>query len=306
MALFKPMLADNKVPTMDQIKFPIMVSPKLDGIRCTVQEGKLYSRSLKEIPNRNVQALLSGLPEGLDGELIYGDPWDDPYRRTTSIVMSDDKPADGIRLFLFDWVLPETKYHKRFEKLTHWYEDTYSILRTVLKTFPVRIVPHFHIEDAAKLDRMEETFLEQGYEGLMINSIDGEYKHGRSTIKEGTLLKLKRFLDGEAKIIGFTEEMENTNEAKINELGKTERSSCKAGMVPKGSLGNFLVVGVGGTYEGIEFAIGGGFTAAQKAEYWKDRNNLLGKLVVYKFFPTGSKDKPRIPIFKGFRDERDI
>jgi len=299
--LLKPMLADNKIPTMDQIKFPIMVSPKLDGVRCTVQQGKLYSRSLKPIPNKNVQQLLSGLPEGLDGELIHGDPWDDPYRRTVSIVMSDDKPVGDINLHLFDTMSLGSLCP---------YKDRYEYLCTLLKNpspfHNVKLVEHTYVHTQETLEHMEQTFLEQGYEGAMLNDPHGLYKHGRSTIKEGTLLKLKRFLDAEAMIIGFTEEMENTNEAKKNELGKTERSSAKAGMVPKGSLGNFLVVGVGGTYEGVEFAIGGGFTAAQKAEYWAKRNDLVNKIVTFKYFPTGSKDRPRMPIFKAFRDSRDM
>ena len=48
--------------------------------------------------------MFKGLPEGLDGELIVGDPIaPDAYRQTVSVVMSDDKPADGVRFYMFDW-----------------------------------------------------------------------------------------------------------------------------------------------------------------------------------------------------------
>src|SRR5216684_92514 len=100
--LFKPMLALSKLPDFTKLRFPLLVSPKLDGVRATVQGGRLRSRSLKEIPNKNVQDLFRNLPEGTDGELIHGQPWNDPYRRTISIVMSDDKPADGVQLYVFD------------------------------------------------------------------------------------------------------------------------------------------------------------------------------------------------------------
>src|SRR5208337_2872716 len=99
---FKPMLAGTP-ENVSQLRFPVLASQKLDGVRATVQGGRLLARSLKEIPNVNVQRMMAGLPEGLDGELIYGDPCaPDAYRQTVSIVMSDSKPATGIRFHVFD------------------------------------------------------------------------------------------------------------------------------------------------------------------------------------------------------------
>jgi DNA ligase-1 len=102
MSLFKPMLALSKLPDFKSLRFPILVSPKLDGVRASMQGGVLLSRSLKPIPNKFVQELFANLPEGTDGELIQGNPADDPYRRTISVVMSDEKPCDGIKLYVFD------------------------------------------------------------------------------------------------------------------------------------------------------------------------------------------------------------
>src|SRR5690606_41939772 len=58
-----------------KLKFPVWASPKLDGIRAIVKDGRLLSRSLKLIPNEATQSLF-GRPshEGLDGELIVGSP----------------------------------------------------------------------------------------------------------------------------------------------------------------------------------------------------------------------------------------
>src|ERR1035441_882839 len=94
---FKPMLAATMKDT-SKLHFPLLASQKLDGIRATVQGGRLLSRTLKPIPNENVQALFKGLPEGIDGELIVGDPLaPDAYRKTVSLVMSDDKPLDWFK-----------------------------------------------------------------------------------------------------------------------------------------------------------------------------------------------------------------
>jgi DNA ligase-1 len=57
---------------------------------------------------------------------------------------------------------------------------------------------------------------------------------------------------------------------------------------------------------GVVFNIGTGFTAADRLEMWKNRANLLDKIVTYEYLPIGVKDKPRHPCFKGFRIEADL
>jgi len=95
--MFKPLLAWK--PEKDQVLevelakltvWPRLVSRKLDGIRATVQEMGLKSRTLKAIPNEALQEIFKGLPEGLDGELIYGTPnAPDVFNKTTSAVMGN-------------------------------------------------------------------------------------------------------------------------------------------------------------------------------------------------------------------------
>jgi DNA ligase-1 len=54
------------------------------------------------------------------------------------------------------------------------------------------------------------------------------------------------------------------------------------------------------------FSIGTGFTLAQREALWQAREDLLGRIVSYKYFPSGSKEKPRHPIFVSFRDLDDM
>lgn len=294
---FKPMLATN-VTDFAALRFPFFVSPKLDGVRAMMQGGQLLSRSLKPIPNKHVQELFRNLPEGIDGELIVGNPADDPYRRTVSVVMSDDKPADGVKLFVFD----------KFAERSVPFEARYNALRGLAleDKFEVTIVPHFPVTTLAEMETCETGFLTRGYEGLMIRDPQGPYKTGRSSEREGWLLKVKRFSDAEARIVEYYEEMENQNVAFTNELGRTARSSHKAGKVGKNRLGGFHCVGVGGDYDGVEFDVASGAMCHEMREkLWKTRD-LVGHLLVYKYFPTGGDTRPRHPIFKGFRDPRDL
>ena len=76
---FRPMLAGT-ITKLSQVKYPVLGSCKLDGVRAVVREGMLLSRSLKPIPNKFLQKQFSML-EGFDGELILGDPDDDDVFR---------------------------------------------------------------------------------------------------------------------------------------------------------------------------------------------------------------------------------
>jgi DNA ligase 1 len=292
---FKPMLADTCTDT-SKLRYPVLVSRKLDGIRAMVQNGVLVSRNLKPIANKQVQAKFAGLPEGLDGELIVGDPTDEhAFQKTTSIVMAHDKPAEDVNFWVFDLFQDSTVgYRARLMFIAD------SLNFQLEKTLRVR---HKSINSEEELLAYEAEALEEGYEGVMVRDPNGPYKQGRATEKQGWLLKVKRFSDSEAEVTGWYEEMENQNEAKTNALGRTERSSQKANLVGKGTLGGFDVRDL---KTGVEFQVGGGFTADQRKQFWKERNELIGKIVKYKHFPVGVKDKPRFPVFIGFRDKADM
>jgi DNA ligase-1 len=297
------MLAPAETPDFKTLKFPLLGSVKLDGIRATMQGGTLLSRTLKPIPNKFVQELSRslGLPDGLDGELICGNPFQDPYKRTHSIVMSDDKPldfyGDTVRWNVFDKYDAADGFQTRHARIYGF---------THLDSFVVP-VSHVMLHSIAELEAFERETLALGYEGVMLRSVDGPYKQGRATLNQGWLMKVKRYQQAEALIMEAYEEQENTNEEFTNELGRTARSSAKAGKVGKGQLGGFHVVGQGAFYNGIDFDISSSsITHEERKELWEKRDELKGKLLTYKFFPMGSDVRPRHPVFKWFRDRRDV
>jgi len=294
MTIFKPLLAGKL--DLSLLAYPVIGSTKLDGIRCLAMGALPKSRSMKDIPNRHVQRLFAAnaaVLEGLDGELIVGEPnAPDVYRVTNSAIMSHDGEPD-FTFHVFDfWNRGDQPYHLRYHALAH---------DGIPRPSWVKIHPAISIDNQAALDSFEAQALADGYEGVMLRSRSGPYKQGRSSSKEGILLKVKRHEENEAEIIGVEEEMHNANEAQVNELGRTKRSSHQAGKVGKGTMGALHVRGVNGPFKGVEFHIGSGFTAAQRAEEWE-----IGSTVTYKHFPIGVKDKPRHPVFKGRRDARDM
>ena len=281
----KPMLACEA--NLKALKFPALASPKLDGVRAIIRDGVVLSRSLKPIPNRHVQ-MMFGRPEleGLDGELILGDPTHpEAYRRTVSAVMSIDGEPD-VAFHVFDRWDRDYPYNE----VALSYGLTIPVCSTLIRTME-------------ELEEYEVALLDKGYEGVMLRDPQSPYKFGRSTAKEGYLLKLKRFADSEAEIIDFEELMHNQNEAIINETGHTERSTKQDGLLPAGTLGALVVLDI---HSGVEFKIGTGFTAAERQKFWNLRASLRGSLVKYQYFPTGSKEKPRFPSFQGFRHRIDL
>lgn len=292
--LFKSMLAGRLQPDFDfnLLKYPVLVSPKLDGIRASVQGGVLLSRNLKPIRNRFTQKHFARPElEGLDGELIFGNPTDkDVYHKTNSAVMSGDgEPL--VTYHVFDKPGPEP------------FEIRLDIAATKARWPRTILVPHAIVEDAKMLLRFEAALVRQGFEGMMIRSRFGSYKQGRSTLNEGYLLKVKRFLDGEAMIFDIEEEMQNTNEGIRQETGKLKRSSHKENMVPKGTAGSLCVRDI---KTGVEFNVGSGLDGPLSLEMWNNKSRYIGTIIKYKYFPIGVKDKPRHPIFLGFRDASDI
>ena len=285
---FKPTLAVNA--DFAKIAYPVYASPKLDGIRCSIVGGKALSRTLKAIPNIHTYKALSQPEfEGLDGELIVGSPTSKTvYTETVSAVMRHAGQPE-VTYYVFDQHDMPARYSDR---LAHLEQLDLPVNFVVLE--------QALLDNEDDLLRYEASRVEQGYEGVILRSPAAPYKYGRSTVNEGYLLKVKRFEDSEAVIIGFQEEMFNGNEAQTNELGRTKRSTSSAGLSGKNTLGAFLVRDV---VTGVEFAIGTGLTALQRGVFWQRQDDYLNTVIKYKFFPVGVKDKPRHPVYLGPRPE---
>ena len=295
---FKPMLASPA--DLDKVVFPVYGSPKLDGIRAAVVEGKLLSRSLKPIPNKFIYAQLSQAKlTGLDGELIVGSPTaKNVFNKTTSAVRRyDDEPE--VMYCVFDLHDLKLDYCDRLMAMRNRVE-TAQVLAPGVK---IQMLPQSLLRSRAELDSFEAMMVDLGYEGVILRSMDSPYKHGRSTAREGYLLKVKRFEDSEAIILSVEEEMFNGNEATTNELGRTKRSSHTAGKTGKDRMGKLHVRDV---TTGVEFRVGTGFDDEERLMFWGRPEHYIGQLIKYKFFPVGVKDLPRHPVYLGLRSSIDL
>ena len=291
----KPLLAEALLAEKDwdTVTYPVYATPKLDGIRALKIDGRVLSRSFKPIPNVHIRTYLESLiPDGFDGEIMIRNS---TFEKTQGDVMRIKGEPD-FYYNVFDYVLDslDKPYIDRMNDLAVVYK---SLDKTKVKAlFPVKI------NNKDELDEFESKCLAGGYEGVMIRKPNGRYKCGRSTIKEGILLKVKRFLDDEAVVVDFEELHINNNEQTKNELGHSKRSHQQANMIPAGTLGAIVVES---TKFG-RFNIGSGFSELLRKEIWDNRDLYKGRLVTFKYQPVGIKDKPRFPVYKGFRSSDDL
>lgn len=275
---------------LDALRYPLLATPKIDGIRCLMRDGVAYARSLKPIPNLFIQRTLSAIPglNGCDGELLSGKTF---QQCTGDIMRRDGEPAFTYHVFDYT-AAPPLSYRQRAALL--------EPLRG--RSLRVRILTPVELRDRAALDAYLESQLAAGQEGIMVRDPSGPYKHGRATFREGWLTKIKPFEDDEAVVIGYEEQMHNANEAIRNALGRTARSTAQSGLVPAGTLGALRVR----NDRFGEFTLGTGFDAVTRDYLWNARPAHVGRIVKFKYQAHGTKDKPRIPSFQGFRNPIDL
>lgn len=293
----RPLLA----ATLDDIaslKFPVLATPKLDGIRVLKVDGKAVTRRFKPIPNKHIRHLLEKhLPDGIDGEIMTEGTFND----IQSKVMSHEGEPE-FTFYVFDYVKDSlTKPYK--DRMLDMVNGLESVVKNSTLPFSINLLTPVLVRTVDELLEFESQCLEHGFEGVMIRQPDSKYKCGRSTLKEQILLKLKRFYDAEAKVIGFEEKMKNDNKLERDEFGLAKRSSKKDGMIPADTLGALIVEDL---KTGVKFGLGSGFDDELKKEIWSHQRKYKNKIVKYKYQSVGVKDAPRFPVFLGFRSKLDL
>jgi len=315
MSKFKPMLAPNDETNLDEIKYPILSSYKLDGIRCLFIKGEMLSRSLKPIQNKQLRERLQPLVDYskehdliLDGE-IYSPSF--TFQEITRYVMTQDfedaksikkhgkvlTVPNHLRFYAFDCVTKDN-FDKSFIERIDALQEIESIDEFENIFVNVNQVILHNSED---IESYFETALHKGYEGLILKDPEGKYKCGRGTIKEGLIYKVKPFVTFDAKIIGVVQatKVDPNADVKINELGRSVTSKKKDDRIFIERASAFIV-----EYEGQEVKPVLAMTDSEKERVWTQRKYYIGKTIEYKGMLVGSKDVPRHPVMIRFREDK--
>jgi DNA ligase 1 len=302
MNTFQPMLATPLLkPTdkhddetifnaMKKLRYPVLASVKMDGIRALKLDGKLVSRRLKLIPSVMLRSLAQDIPNGFDMEIWHPNAL---FNDIQSAVMSEvaQNPVP-LQFNVIDWYINET-YEHRLAKL--------GCSRPALP-YSWLIMPIVKLcSSSQELFDFEKKVIEEQGEGICFRTPDSPYKQGRSTLKEQYLVKLARFIYEDVTIVGFKEMIINGNQNKWDGTGHMNRSTSNAYTFKAGSLGAFIVK----NSEGITYDVGTGvgLTDDLRMKYWDTQDKLIGKTAVVKHKPCGRKIKPRNPVFWGMRED---
>ena len=236
-----------------------LASEKLDGVRAIWDGETLRFRS-----GRTINAprwFLDGLPNRpLDGELWLGRG---TFERLSGIVRRDS-PDDNewrqVRYMIFELPGAPGTFRERADAMR-------EIARQANIPW-LREIEQFSVVNSNSLKKRMNEIVKAGGEGLMLHRADAPYETGRSD----TLLKMKRWEDAEAVVIG-------------HQPGKGKYA---------GMLGALRVR----TPVGREFSLGTGFSDEQR------RNPPpVGTAVTYRYRDLTGNGLPRFPSFLRPRTE---
>jgi len=300
MKFFRPMLAPNEEISIKNLQYPLLVSYKLDGIRCIFKDGQMYSRALKQFPNIQLKNRFKDVIYWtkeqdviLDGELLAKSITFNELSGLTR-QLNKELPND-LHFYCFDAITNENFNQTFLNRKKELDRTGVDYLKHV------KILQQISVNSSGEIDAIYEKALNWGCDGLILRDPNGRYKFGRGTIKEGLIYKMKPFQTFDSKIIDVLQGtiVNPKAEKTINELGYSRTSKLKEDRLPSGRASDFVV-----KYDGKELKISIAMTQDEKEEVWRNKEKYMGKMIEYKGMLVGSKDLPRHPIFLRFREDK--
>jgi len=295
--VFEVMLAHDGANHESKITGKKLVEPKLDGVRAiTVLDFEsrsvtMYTRNGKIL--ENFGHITKYLEDNIDNfarsYILDGEVVSTSFQALMKEVhRKENVQAQDAKLMLFD-IVPLVEFKKGQSVMGQ--KRRTAFLKEFKNTFAdsgcIEIVPQKEFDldvftDEIAFKDYNREMVEAGFEGIMIKSVDGKWEGKRST----AWLKQKPFIEV-SLAISAVEEGTGRN------VGKLGAVVCEG--VDDGKK---IVVNVGS-----------GFTDSQRAEFWENKDSLLGQVVeVRADAATRSQDSedtwslrfPRFLRFRGF------
>lgn len=263
----KPMLATRY--DLSQVKFPCLVQPKYDGVRCIVEEGEdgkvhLRSRTGKEynVPQimKWAESNRSLLP--LDGEIYVHKRL--TFQEICSAVKCQSPLTKKLKMVVYDRPIKGVPYVKRMGEVVKWMSLT--------DITPVYVSLTLECNTEEQINNAHRLFVENGYEGAIIRNMASEYVEGRSN----NLMKLKTFETDEYEIVDIKE----------------------AGGLDAGT--GIFRLKVSNT--GYEFYSRPTGSKSLRARYLQDKHVIIGKMATVQHQGFTDAGIPRFPVTLTVRD----
>lgn len=303
---------------LDKIGYPIWVQPKIDGVRAWNPHGTLVGRSMDPFEGYGITEFFSqDIFKHFDGEMILGTnpACTDGLCRATTGAMGRFKGVTemaNLHWNVFDYLCPTT--------IRMTYSDRYLHLKDVVAELQhprIHLVPFKVAFNRTELNAIIAEYFEAGYEGAIIRNPRAKFKEGRATQKNQELWRVKPWSDAEILVTGITEGEDNYNEKTTNSLGRSERSSAKAGKVLNGTLGSIQGTMLADFYcpwtkkklfsKDQAVTVGPGeMNHKDRKYYFENQSEIVDHYVKFKHMTHGIKDQPRFPTYLSHRLKQDI
>jgi len=304
-----------------EVDYPCFVSCKFDGIRAVALDGVLYTRKMlpfKPLVQERFKDLLERtrlIGVVLDGELYNHDL---TFQQISSAT-SNHPEINDLRLYIFDYVVRDEWFGK---SVTPYHQRCIAYHRLCKEFDPEakHIVPvdQYQCNIVGDLLPIHHKLLEEGYEGTMLRSPNGLYKHGRSTAKEKDLRKFKPFDTLDAIIIGYQQKRRLTDEAKEtitdkDAFGRSKRGHRIGDREDVEEIGAVICQIPGRTYtddKGKErdYIFDATWTKGSSVRTdmtWDNKDQFIGRWVEIEYQAAGVKHLPRLPRISRWRPDLD-
>lgn len=273
---------------LNKVIYPCLVQPKLDGVRVialTNPEDKTveyYSRNGKKFENFGCfdkeLLLMSGKAcKMFDGEVV-GPKGDDFRGIMEQVRRKYDVAPTGLSFYLFDWMpidqfVKQNASLKQQERTDSLDESESALCNQINMQRRVWIINGRICKNEAEVMRFYDTCVQQdGFEGVIIKDIKGEYDFKRSDV----WIKMKPDVTEDYKVVDIQE-----GEGKY-----------------KGLLGAIII-----DVNGVKVNVGSGFKDSERISY-ESSQILIGKTVEVKYDAKTPDGSLRFPRFIKLREDK--
>lgn len=269
---FYPMLANQFTQKKSEVKYPCLVQPKLDGVRCIVVGNRLYSRNGNLFPT--LEHIKRELEFNTDNLILDGELYTDDinFEKIVGLVRkskkSPEEEIDSLKIYLnvFDFIDSNLTCEQRINKLNEFFEKNKNLKY-------LKKVKTEECKSEEEVMKFLDKYTQEGYEGLIIRNKSGKYAENA---RSNDLLKLKKFIDEEFEIIDYT----------TPNIGK--EVGC--------------VIWICKTKEGKKFNVRPSGNYKERKNLYRNAKKYIGKMLTVRYQELTNGKVPRFPVGVAIRD----
>ena len=270
--IYYPLFAHLFNQKKKEIKYPCFVQPKLDGVRCVVVGGELYSRNGLLFPT--LDHIKTELKINIDNLILDGELYTDDinFEKIVGLVRkskkTEEEEKNSLKIYLnvFDYIDSNLDYEKRLLNLNKFFETNKNLKY-------IKQVKTEECQNEEQIMNYLDKFTNEGFEGIIIRNKKGKYAENA---RSNNLQKLKKFIDEEFEIIDYT----------------TPKTGKEVG----------CVVWICKTKEGKKFNVRPSGNYDERKKQYNEGKKYIGKMLTVKYQELTNDKVPRFPVGLAIRD----